>query len=305
MSSIKYFQKITGYNLDKLLKEFDQFQQVDRNNIINYYSNSSEYVPSKSFSKLKYLQDEFKKVIDLFEINNSIFANSSYWELLSLVEDGLISLNLIETSDKFIRSSKAKVGFYTSSVEEVTQGEFQTIEDIASQRGSTNENDEWQEYAISNRIIEEDYTPDGGLKIDAPRIGSQTLKVEVVADSNLRGTQLYGLDVQKKLEITEDGDLKVLSNEDTVMQSIDIYMNLEKGSNPEFRNDGIDSSSLTGVNVNSLQFPILARQLNEVFSKDDTFVSIQVTNAYFEQDNAFVLFNIVDILQEREVPLSI
>lgn len=303
MSNIAYFEKTTGYDLSGLLSDFDTFQISGRNQIINYYNNSSQSIPNQAFKSLDYLTKEFNNVINLFEINNSIFSNKDFWELFDLVEDGKTSLDLISSSDKFLRSSKSKVGFFTSSVEEVIQIQNETLEDIVSNRGSNNQDDDWQDLALSNKVIEEDYTPEGGLKIEATKLGSQTLKVKVVADSNLKGTQLYGIDVDKKLTITEDGDLNVLSNEDTIMQSISIYMNLEKGANPEFRNDGLDSKTLTGVNINSLQFPILARQLNELFSKDDTFIGIQVVNAYYEQDSAFVEFNIIDILQEREVAL--
>ena len=103
MNTLEFFKKITGYDLDSLLSNFNSFQKTEINSILSYYNNSSSSVPNEAFKQLDLLKDEFNKVINLFEVNSSIFATNSYWDLFEIVEDALNSLNLVESSNKFLR----------------------------------------------------------------------------------------------------------------------------------------------------------------------------------------------------------
>lgn len=91
------------------------------------------------------------------------------------------------------------------------------------------------------------------------------------------GESVYGKDLQKKLEFADD-DLKVLGYKETIRQAFEIALNLRRGDNPEFPNDGLQSSLVIGQNLNSILYPSLLRQLYDVFAKDDTMRSIAIVD---------------------------
>ena len=303
MSAISYFKTVTGYDLSNLLSKYETFLQLDYPKIVGYYTNKESYVPNLSFKNLEYLIIEFKRVSTLFELNNNQFSTLNFWNLFEIVEDTSLNLANIKVTDKFARSSKGRVGFFTSSTKQIIQKQNQSLEDIASSLGYSNSDDDWQTIATSNKVIEEDYTNEGGVSLQVEPQNSETIKVSVVVNSNLVDKELYGKDLNKKLTIVND-DLEVFSGDDVIEQSIYIYTDLKKGGNPEFPNDGIDDSITSGSNINSFRFPTIARQLSETFAKDDTFLGIEVTNAFIEQDNSFVEFNITDILSNNRTSLS-
>jgi hypothetical protein len=91
------------------------------------------------------------------------------------------------------------------------------------------------------------------------------------------GESVYGKDLQQKLEFEND-DLKVLGYQETIKQAFNIALNLRRGDNPEFPNDGLQSSLIIGQNLNSILYPSILRQLYDTFAKDDTMKSIAITN---------------------------
>jgi len=304
MSAISYYKTVTGYDLSNLLSKYESFIQLDYSKILGYYTNKQSYIPNIAFKNLDYLIVEFEKVSNLFELNNSQFSSLNYWNLFEIVEDISLNLARIKVTDKFARSSKGRVGFFTSSTKQVIQKQNQSLENIANSLGYNNSDDDWQTIATSNKVIEEDYTNEGGLSLQVEPQNSESISVKVVVNSNLQGKELYGKDLNKKLTIIDD-DLDVFTGDDTIEQSIYIYTELKKGGNPEFPNDGIDGSITSGSNINSFRFPTIARQLSEVFAKDDTFLGLEVTNTFIEEDNSFIEFNIIDILSNNKASLSL
>ena len=88
---------------------------------------------------------------------------------------------------------------------------------------------------------------------------------------------IYGKDLQAKLQFVND-DLLALGYDDTIQQAFNIGVNLKKGHNQEFPNDGLQSNNIVGNNLNSILYPSIFRQLFQSLSTDDSFSSISVTN---------------------------
>ena len=68
-------------------------------------------------------------------------------------------------------------------------------------------------------------------------------------------------------------------------------MNTFKGSVPEFPDDGIDKR-LAGSNINSIQYPVIFRQISKIISKDDSFKSVTLSSITNKDDVIFVNFKI-------------
>jgi len=111
--------------------------------------------------------------------------------------------------------------------------------------------------------------------------------LESVVSAIDNGLKSFGLDIKKKIEFSGD-DLVVLSNKDTLLQSADILLSLKKGDNPQVPNLGIDQVSVLGNSKGSFLFPIIFRQIIEIFSTDDTFSSVEVGKISFQADAVFI-----------------
>ena len=66
---------------------------------------------------------------------------------------------------------------------------------------------------------------------------------------------------------------------------MNILVNLRQGDNPEFMEDGIQSSLIIGSNKNSLPYQILLRQLYSTFQKDDTLKSLKIVDLRTSEDS--------------------
>jgi hypothetical protein len=91
----------------------------------------------------------------------------------------------------------------------------------------------------------------------------------------------------RNIDTTYYEDLVVLNYKDTLNQSFKILIDTVQGSVPEFPRDGIDKG-LIASNVNSIQYPVLFRQLSNLFAKDDTFKNFQVTGINREDDATYL-----------------
>lgn len=303
-----YFEGVTKYPLSDLLEAYESFMESDRGLIEGYYAGTSSDIPTVSFYNLELILVEFDTAIELFMLHKNNFSDMDSWDLFEIVDDCKIALGMVKASDKFLHSFRTQVGFSTKSTVDYIQSWGESLEDIAKKQGADSFDNDWTEIALQNGIIEEDYTENGGLKLKVQTKGSQSIYVDVVVDSGLSDIEFYGRDLNRKLTIVIDdegvGDLDVLGNNETLEQAIGIYMGLKKGNNPERPNDGIDPAITSGTNIGSFQFPIILRQLSDTFDTDDTFTSIEPTNTYIEEDNAFIDFEIYDILNKRTSSVS-
>jgi len=129
----------------------------------------------------------------------------------------------------------------------------QTIENLIQDIGSSNRDQDWINLALRNDLKEEDYTPEGGVVLKATFQNNAKIEILSVLD-NIQGTNVYGKDIYRRF-IFEDNDLLSLSPENTIHQAFDINIELRRGDNPEFANDGLQSSLIVGSNLNSILYP--------------------------------------------------
>jgi hypothetical protein len=291
-----YFKKITNFDIEKLFSDFVNFVNQDANNVINYYNLTAD-INVDSFNKLFDLIKRSKRCIEVITIHKKIFTDYKYWNILIQTEDILNKLKTIENIGFYLRSPITKNDLRANGIER----DFilrTTLENI-SLRDLQNEDfdNNWFEIAKYNDLNEEKYY--AGQKKILQYVVKTNLSKKYLDSvlGILRGEALYGVDLDKKLTFVTnatDGttDLKVLSPKETANQSVDIYLNLSRGDNPEFPDDGIQKELFIGTDMAGLKIPILFRQLTNIFTKDDTFSSFSIINAKIEGDGLFVDFQI-------------
>lgn len=290
------FYSITGIDLVDFYSRVSDFLLNNQMDIINYYSGKTKKLNSESFNLLLKLIKESKGILNELDLNSNILNNMYWWDLQESLQEIHHSLEKINNVSLFLRgNTENKQGTVINQ-----QTSFdETVETILNDKFSkSNYQNESQDVLISNDIIEEDYTPDGGniLKIIANQ-NNPVFQVTSILDNDIEGKKLYGYDLNKKITFT-DGDLEVLTPDDTILQTIGILVSLLKKNNPEFPQDGIDSSLLVGSNVGSLTFPTILRQLVRVFKTDDTISNFSVTDIRRVEDRLYMDFEVNTIYGE-------
>lgn len=270
------FSDITGYDLTGFMNSYADFMEEESQSIIDFYSGITDILPASSVKNNKDLIDETKKIESLFKSYQDSFNTSDYVDLIDMIGDIQVSLLTIKNAAKWTRSSVTD-NRYTSDVEvDTTLKQNQTLEQLSREIGYLDQDNDWVDIAVRNDTREEDYTSTSGLQLKVSLKNNLKINIQSVVDV-IFGESVYGKDLQRKLEF-EDDDLKVLGYKETIRQAFEIALNLRRGDNPEFPNDGLQSSLVIGQNLNSVLYPSLLRQLYDVFAKDDTFKGLQIVD---------------------------
>lgn len=280
--TIEDFERIVNYPLKEYVSSFIDFIKLHRFNIINFYSGRSQSPNMESFDALNQLITQTRLLSGVVEGNRTRLLNGKYWELIETLSEIETTIETIDNSSKWLRSAISK-GNFNPQVE-ITRvlRQFQTLENLSSELGSTNRDQDWVRLALRNDLSEESYTTKGGNMLTVDGKNRKYIQLRSVVD-NITGKKVYGIDVNRKLSFTND-DLSALSYDDTVKQTVGILSGMRKGMNPEFPEDGIQASLTSGANRNSIPYPIIIRQIYSTFEKDDSLRSIKVTNIDNEQD---------------------
>lgn len=281
------FRDITRYGVDQYLLSYSIFVEDDLNAVTKYYSGILQDVPSKQLKFLSNLIKESERLDQVINSNRNAFKTTDFWDLLELIDNVKINLQTILNTPKWSRSSSTNSKAISKVETQVALRQRETIERMAGGTlGFGDEHQDWYDIAIRNDLKEEDYTPEGGTRLNVSTSNSKSYSIVSVVDV-LNLDTMKGKDVNKRIT-WEDDDLKVLSGNDAFLQTVDILMNLKKGDNPEFVQDGLNKKLAAGQNINSVSYPILIRQLTELFNGDDTISSWSVINIDRVQDGVFV-----------------
>lgn len=251
------------------------------------------------FDKFSSLFNEFKhKYNTLLEYRSRLY-NTEFIELFSQLELINDKLLYIDNLDRWLRSSISTTESYSLEQQsDYLLNEGETLEKISRNiLKRQNFLDNWYDLALSNSLLEENYTSEGGKRITIPvsqRNVSYSLNsvVDIIKEKSC-----YGRDISRRLEFIDE-DLLILPYNETIKQSVEILVVLRKGDNLDFPNIGIQENMFIGSNRIYFNTPILIRQLTENFTTDDTLIDFQVKEIRLEQDNFFVNFQVRTILGE-------
>ena len=291
------FQRITKFPIIRLFSNFNDFLDNDYKNIISYYSGDIKSLNSSSFKHLSNLKEAIQQLFSVFSLNKRLFTDYKWWILIEQIEkmDNLVMM--IDNSSKWLRSTISRGNFNPNPEVDIPFNQGQTLESISrTVLGSNDWDNTWSEIALKNDLREEDYTSNGGFLIKANfNYSLNNFKITAIVDNPV-GDKVLGIDLDKKLQfvVDEDGyqDLKILTPKETFLQTVTIKINLRKGDNPEFPTSGINPKLIVGSNISSLNYPILFRQLTQVFKTDDTIKSFSIVNINRIQDAVFINFSV-------------
>jgi hypothetical protein len=294
------YKNITDVDIEEFFNDYTDFLNSDYQSVVLYFAEGGD-LPGSVVIKLDRLLGDCRKILNTFRIyRNSLSENFEFWELLEQLENINISLNTIQKSSKWYRSNKSIYNDNKVEVDYILK-QNQTLERLASDVGYEDPNNDWVAIAMRNQLQEEDYSVEGGNLLKITFENNFSFKILSVIDS-ISGEKVYGIDFDKEITFSDldiDGyyDLTTLSYRKTVEQSYSILLKTVKGSVPEFPEDGVNKEILGG-NINSIQFPILFRQLGNLFVKDDSFKDFKVVDVVREEDRQYITVQVKTRLDE-------
>lgn len=288
------FEAVTQFPITDYLTSIQDFLQRDVQNIVGYYSGDLLSLNQSSNNKLLVLITQMQELLNTFHLNRSAFKNYKWWVLLDNLEQTDTLLLKLNSSSRWLRSSILNSTFNTNPLVDVKFNQGQTLESVSRDiLGSEDWNNTWQDLAHQNDLREEDYTSEAGFLLQANfNYGVNNFKINSIVDNPI-DNKVLGIDLQAKLEFDEDEqDLKVLTPEETFLQTINILINLRQGDNPEFPNQGLNPALVVGSNLNSLSYPSVFRSLTALFRGDDTIASFSLDNIQRKSDGVFIDFTV-------------
>lgn len=294
-NTVDYFSMVTRYDVSTYLELYSIFIQSNQPQILQYYRERNANPDVTSFDFMEKLINEAIKLDNLIKIHKNAFGKVDHWELLVMLEEMRDKLETVKNTSKWIGSSKAKNSWHSTSIQSshvLRQNE--TLEgvslDLNGKQG--NNQDDWVDIAMENDLLENDYSVDGGNRIQLSKgvATSPNYFIRSVIDTLVDQT-MYGLDIDRKITFEND-DMKVLGHNDTVKQSIDILILLKKGDVPEFPNFGIDADLSVGGNAGQLFHSAIVRQLAAVFSTDDSLRNFNVIRALYENGDLHIDYSV-------------
>lgn len=293
------FKERTNVDIQAFFDSFIDFFETKVQNIYDYYIIGSE-LESETLSALSSLNTTAKQIRAIYNNNQDSLTNYfDDFELLDNFESCCTKIDTVYNSKKWFRANKG-LDFSNKVEKDFVLKQGQNLSVLADEVGYTQPNNDWVNIALRNDLREEDYSEEGGVKLKITFENNADYKLTSVLDS-ISGINMYGKDIYRVIGYA-DNDLIVLGYEQTRDQTFSILMGVYKGSVPEFPSDGLDKG-LLGSNLNSVQYPVMIRQISELFSKDDLFKSVGISNIFREQDMIFATITaqtrIGDVLGEN------
>jgi len=292
---IENFKEITGYDLQSFFEDFNNFVNTKYNSIVAYYNGNGE-IDRGAFIELNKLIKESDFIENLFSVNcANLSYNVGWWNILSTFEDVQDRLLTIKNSPKWFRSYYINDFDRNTNMSYITK-ENETIEYTARSLEYGSPEDDWIDLAIKNDVSEEDYDEEGGTLLKVTFSNNRSINITSVVDVMV-GLNVLGKDISREI-VFENDDIKILTPKNTITQSTKIKFEIRKGTIPEFPEIGIPI--VEGSNYNFLRYPIIFRELSQLFRLDDTFKSIEITDIRRDQDAIFMDVKIKSKLKEIE-----
>lgn len=289
--TISNFNNITKYNISNYFDRCDLFFKIGYKEISNFFNGKTNIIKSEYLNELFSLLKESKKLDELFKLNKNKFKTIDFWDLITFSEDLKSKLEVCNNLDKFLRSSRTKNNFNKGFSYEHQLSNQQTLENVSKDLlDDQNPDNDWINIALKNDLKEIEWDIDGGKNIIISKEKFIQNFVTSVID-NMIGEKIYGLDLQKKIEINNN-DLKILGYKETVFQTVDILSKLKRGDIPEFSFLGVPSNIYVGSNLSGLSYSGIIRDLKKVFSTDNLFLNFKVKSLKYEEGSFFINFSV-------------
>lgn len=285
------FKDITGFDVKGFIEDSSAFL-LSKSQILRAYYDGGNVNPERFLSELDGLVERYNEFLRVTRLNERIFNNTLFWELIDVTEDLGVKLLLLTKYSKFLRSSRVSESGGDMVTINVSMGQNDTVEKLSNQYNS----DPFQTF-LDNDLNEEKYTNEGGNYLKFRFNRYKSIKVQSIIDNPI-GTRVYGKDIDKNFTFSSD-DIKVFTPEESVNQSFLILTGLRRGQIPENPNRGIDQKAAIGSNLKTIAYPTIMRQLIDAISTDDSFESVKVENVSTEKDSVFISISAQTIIGDN------
>lgn len=281
---LEAFKNKTGCDIQSFLTDFVGFCDTYYPILVSYYE-GQQVETEDAFLRLDNLLKRASEIEPLFDLKASGMNTIEYWELLDQFTDAQTKLWTINNTSKWLRS--AIIGRYSPVVAvDRVLGSKESFEQVVGSLGANNRDDDWFNLAKNNFVTEEDYDAlEGGgiFKINIRQSGNST--VWNIVD-NPDGKKILGKDINKSFKI-KNGDLDTVEFDEAVLQAFDTNMHCLKGAIPEIPSYGITNEAI-GVSHKALQYPIIFRNILEMFSLDSRFTELTLLDIWHKEDCVFL-----------------
>lgn len=278
---VTLLKRKTKFDFLLFFSEWQYFLDNYYDAIINHYLIGSG-IAKTNFNYLKYLENKTsiaKAKLEKFTQYNF----DLYFDIFNTVDEIDSSIEYLNNAWKYFRVTP---NLSSQSSFEMFQGDSLSIEEVLIRFNETDFDNKWADVAFINGLEEEDYTSSEirSLKADSQMIKN---KVNTFYDYHV-GTNYYGKDILSNFELSEnDGDLAVLENFDTLIQSANILTLANSRDFPDIRGFGIKDEHLA-IGNNILKVAAISGSIKGNFSLDNLFKNVEVKKTTKSNDNLFI-----------------
>ena len=281
--AIRYIRDLdrrTRLGVEDWLSAAKTWQEVHADQIHVWYTNADAAYPSESFTLLDLIIKAADRLLRALVSPRAARDNRiNDLDIIFLIDQTRLGLVAITKYGKFIRSSRSDQLKQVEQPADYVLSSNMSLESVA--RLVVGDEDSWREtwieLAITNDLTEEEYGEDVNPVLTLPRRGATGVYTSVVSQV-VNPQDIFGRDVSVDF-LFEDGDLKVLSEVETLAQSAQILSSWRLGDNPNYPSLGYN---LSYTNMYS-DWLILLRGLAANFETDDAFTGIQLMS--FDQES--------------------
>jgi hypothetical protein len=290
--AIDEFEELSDFDLSRYLIKVERFFTINHPKIINWYKGVTDVPDSESFKNLFIMLHESTKCLSKFvEIKNRFNLKFYHFELLEKIE--IVNTQLVKCLwlSKLLRSTRSANSYKSKLEVDYVMKRYETLESVQKdQIQFANFDNDWWTLAIKNDLSESDYDNKGGQNLKLPLNFKAGQFLTSVVDNPV-GEKLYGRDIKRKLTFADD-DLETLNYNDTVLQSLDVFLETRLSTVPEFPKLGYNESLVTGSTKGTASISVLRRQLLNIFNTDDSFDDFKITKLEFDKDALIFDFEI-------------
>lgn len=294
MNFVQKMSKIINIDLSRYFLDIVNFYDQANNEIYRYYTVNDEVYPQEAFIQYKEVQERTNLILDKIQFYKGLFYNVGYWDIVDKIDSINQKLDLIKSYPKYAKVNFIKSKDYNSPIfETYVLKQNETLESLVLSQQSK---DSWEDVAIYNKLREEDYTSKGGVKIILKSSTDASLNlsnINSIIDIAI-GDNLLGKDFPDYFEFSkEENDLFNDSPQQTFISTVRRLLQLSLGSIPEFLHLGVQKDiSVESVKGDGFLFPLLLRQLVNVFDTDDTIINFTITDTKKEEDALYMYITV-------------
>jgi len=300
------FFDLTKFDVGKYIDDFVFFTQSQYPSILEYYDSQDYTWPAEEMKACKELLKRAHKAEELLTIHSESLDAYKFWILSEHLDD---MRWLLETANKSEMWSRSIPTFKKTAVSSYMMRQGQLLERVNTDVAFSSDPDNWVNIGMDNKLMETDYSIEGGVLIKLRFNSNGVTKIFSVLDGLDIPEKIYGKDIDANIKFVETttlqnpdlpesvtnrritvNDLAVLGYEDTLLQTIQILTNLKNGDDPSFPDRGMRLQ--VGSSLASIFYPAIFRELSGNFATDDSFNSVSVINIKTETDAVFIEFEV-------------